>query len=361
MIKRKTTKSGEARYEVRLRRPDGREYSKTFRTKKEATRYEASQRTTMAADSWVDPSAGRVLFGVWADEWLATAGLTWRARTADKHRMAIDAHWRPRFGRHPVKSITTADVQRTINDLASTHQPSSVRTYYGTIRSCLKFAVEREVITRTPCRSIKLPALATEEKRVISVEDLHRLADAVGPRWRCFIYLAGVLGLRFGEVGAMRLRDINLANAEVSVAQTLIEVGGQVSFGPPKSRSSARTIAAPSPMVAELTAHIAKRGITGRDDLLFVNRIGVPVKRSPFRLHVFNPAVQRLGLDGLTFHGLRHSAATQWVASGVDLRTDQAWLGHADPQLVLRLYAHASDRAGRQAADVVGGTFWESP
>ena len=83
-----------------------------------------------------------------------------------------------------------------------------------------------------------------------------------------------------------------------------------------------------------------------------------PVRRSSFRSQVFLPAVEGLGLAGLTFHGLRHSAATQWVADGVDLRTAQAWLGHADPHLVLRLYAHASDSAGISAAETVAERFW---
>ena len=360
MIDRRLTKSGEVRYEVRLRGPDGREFSKTFRTKKEATRYEAAQRTALASDSWVDPAAGRVLFDQWADEWLATAGLTWRARTAEKHRQTLDVHWRPRFGDQPVKTITTQAVQRAVNELAATHSSSSVRTYYGTLRTCLKFAVEREVISRTPCRSIKLPAAISDEKMVVAPHDLHRLADAVGPRWRSFIYLAGVTGLRFGEVAALRIRDVDLELSTVNVAQTLVEIGSTASFGPPKSRSSVRTIVCPPQLTAELTTHVANRSANGPDDLLFVNRIGQPVRRSPFRLHVFLPAVRRVGLDGLTFHGLRHSAATQWVASGVDLRTVQAWLGHADPQLVLRLYAHASDTAARQAAKVVAESFWST-
>ena len=181
----------------------------------------------MASGSWVDPAAGRVAFGEWAEEWLATVGLTWRARTAEKHRMAIDVHWRPRFGQLPVKAITTEAIQRAINELAATHSPATVRTYYGTLRSCLKFAADREVITRSPCRSIKLPSLDGEEKMVVSVTDLHRLAEAVGPRWRAFIYLAGVTGLRFGEIGALRLSDIDLEVGEISVTRTLIEVAGQ--------------------------------------------------------------------------------------------------------------------------------------
>ncbi|MDH3731449.1 MAG: tyrosine-type recombinase/integrase [Acidimicrobiia bacterium] len=60
---------------------------------------------------------------------------------------------------------------------------------------------------------------------------------------------------------------------------------------------------------------------------------------------VFAPPVERAGL---TFHGLRHSAATQWVANGVDARTVQHRLGHADPRLVLLLYAPRLDAVERR-------------
>lgn len=361
MIERRLGRNGEVRYRARLRAPDGQEFNRSFRTKREATQWEASQRVARSQGVWVNPAAGRAQFGTWADEWLETVSHTWRPRTIEKHQMAIEAHWRPRFGRRPLNSITTRDVQAAINELAGRYQSASVRTYYGTLRSCLRFAVERELIPRTPCRAIKLPAASGEEKRVVTSAELHRLAEAVGPDWRTFIYLAGVLGLRFGEVAALRRSDVDLPRAEVSVRQTLTEVAGKVTVGPPKSQASMRTLAIPGPLVAELETHIGTLANHSPAGLLFVNRAGRPLRRSDFRSAVFLPALKRTGLSGLTFHGLRHSAATQWVASGIDLRTVQAWLGHADPQLVLRLYAHASSAAGRQAAEVLAGTFWDSP
>ncbi len=111
-------------------------------------------------------------------------------------------------------------------------------------------------------------------------------------------------------------------------------------------------------MIDELRAHVAEHD-RRPSDLVFVTEMGEPMRRSTFRRFVFQPAVVELGLDGLTFHGLRHSAATQWVSDGVDLRTAQAWLGHADPKLVLRLYAHISSDAGHRAAQVVGASFWD--
>ncbi len=75
---------------------------------------------------------------------------------------------------------------------------------------------------------------------------------------------------------------------------------------------------------------------------------------------VWVPAVRRANLEGLTFHGLRHAAATAWVAAGVDLRTAQHRLGHATPRLVLELYAHATTEADRAAADLMGTRLFGS-
>jgi integrase len=271
--------------------------------------------------------------------------------------MALDSHWRPRFGHQALGSIGPRQIQEAVNDLAVTHRSSSVRTYYGTLRSLLKYAVERDVIGRSPCRSIKLPAAEQDERRVISPAEVHRLADAIDDRWRCMIYLAGVMGLRFGEVAALRCSDLSLKTAELFVRRTLVERSGSVEFGAPKSVSSVRSLIVPEPLVDELAGHLIRYRVDG-DELLFLGRGGRPLRRSRFRHDAFLPAVTRAGLDGVTFHGLRHSAATSWVADGVDLRTVQAWLGHSDPQLVLRLYAHASDAASRSAAEIVTGSYW---
>ncbi|MDP9334280.1 MAG: tyrosine-type recombinase/integrase [Actinomycetota bacterium] len=70
------------------------------------------------------------------------------------------------------------------------------------------------------------------------------------------------------------------------------------------------------------------------------------------------PAVRKAELEELTFHGLRHAAATSWVVAGIDLRTAQHRLGHATPRLVLELYAHATTKADRAAADLMGARLF---
>lgn len=60
MIDKRATHAGQARYEVRLRGIDGKERSRTFRTRREAESYERAQRTSIDHGLWVDPNGGKV-------------------------------------------------------------------------------------------------------------------------------------------------------------------------------------------------------------------------------------------------------------------------------------------------------------
>ena len=61
MIKKRQTTQG-ARYDVRLRSPDGRVYNRTSRTKREAERYEATERADRARGAWLDPRHAETTF-----------------------------------------------------------------------------------------------------------------------------------------------------------------------------------------------------------------------------------------------------------------------------------------------------------
>ncbi|GAC1314197.1 MAG: hypothetical protein NVSMB12_07020 [Acidimicrobiales bacterium] len=69
-IEIRSTARGDRRYEVRLRDPAGKEYSRTFRTRKEAERFENAQLADRARGTWLDPRTGDVTIEAWAAEWL---------------------------------------------------------------------------------------------------------------------------------------------------------------------------------------------------------------------------------------------------------------------------------------------------
>jgi integrase len=75
------------------------------------------------------------------------------------------------------------------------------------------------------------------------------------------------------------------------------------------------------------------------------------VLRRSFAARVFAPAVRRVWLDeALTFHGLRHGAASLMVEAGEHPRVIQQRLGHATARLSMELYGHVSEAAGREVA-----------
>ncbi len=356
-IERRTTPAGAVRYFVRLRGPTGRQYARSFKTKREAQQFQATELADRARGTWLDPQASRISFSAWADEWLHSSGPRWKTRTAAKHEMAMRAHWVPALGTQTLETLTPRIIQAAVSTVAADHSPSSVQTYYGTLRACLSDAVENDLLGRTPCRGVKLPAKSIVQKRVVTPAELHRLADAVGDDWRALVYLGGVVGLRFGEAVALRPYDVDLDAGTVSIRRTIVDDDGRLEIGVPKTAAAVRSLAMPEPMTQELRDHIARLDLN-EDELLFADAFGGPLRRSNFRSRVFIPAVKQAGLDGLTFHGLRHSAATQWVSHGLDPRTVQHRLGHSDPRLVLQLYAHAVSEADQRAANATTAIYW---
>jgi len=114
-----------------LRTPDGRAYKRTFRTKKEAERFHATELADRARGSWIDPRAGQVTVAEWFHEWYRTNEASWRPATAAKNRSAIARNWLPRIGSRELASLTPRHVQRVVNELVAEFEPATVRSYYG--------------------------------------------------------------------------------------------------------------------------------------------------------------------------------------------------------------------------------------
>jgi len=360
-IHRRVTKSHGVVYDVRLRTPNGRNYKRTFSTKRAAEAFDAQERSDRLRGTWLDPRGAELTFAEWAATWQASPGGK-RANTLAKEEEVLRVHLVPSFGHTRLAAVRPLDVQRFVNDLARRYAPNTVRTYYAVLRAIFNTAVDSDLIGRTPCRGIKLPAAKSKPPRSITIEDIHRLAAAVGLEYRAMIYVAAELGLRFGECAGLQVGDLDFLRRTVTVRRTVGEVSGAVVIGEPKTSAGVRTVAASEPLLAELTASLQRRALTARDPDAWVFEApeGGPLRYPNFMQRVWSPAVDAVGLaqPRLTFHGLRHAAATSWVAAGVDIRTAQHRLGHSTPRLVLALYAHATTDADRDAADKAGARLF---
>jgi integrase len=131
------------------------------------------------------------------------------------------------------------------------------------------------------------------------------------------------------------------------VAEQVAEVAGKFIVSPPKTAAGERVVVLPAVAVAALAEHLDEFAVPGPDGLVFRSGRGTYLQRSNFSRLVWRPAVQQLGLDGLRFHDLRHTAATLAAAAGATTKELMERMGHTSPAVALR-YQHVM--ADRQAA-----------
>lgn len=333
---RKAPRSG--RWEARYRDPLGAQRTATFDRKADATAFLASMETDKQRGAWRDPALGRIRFDDWAAEYLAGA-VHKRATTLAQDRQRLRKHLLPAFGAMPLATITPLDVRRFVERLATGMAPSTVRTIYGCLRAILSAAVDADLIAVSPCRGVKLPAKRAAEKRVLTVAELHRLADEMPADYRPIVYLAAVGSLRWEEIAGLRVGRLNFMSKTptLDVREAYTAVGG---FADVKTKASRRTIQLPPFLVTMLAEHLARRRSPGPEALVFVAPRGGPLSAANFHRRTWLPAVRRAGLEGFTPHGLRHSTVGLMVEMGHHPLVIQRRLGHSSSQTTMDVYGH---------------------
>jgi len=222
---------------------------------------------------------------------------------------------------------------------------------YTRLRQILAEAVDDDRIAKNPCRIDAGGAERHPEQRFATLAELYKLAGAVPDRDRALVLTAGLAGLRQGELAALRRRDVDMLHATITVRRKRLRLAsGQVIEGDPKSRAGHRRVALPAPLVAELERHLAEYAAAGVDALVFTSPTGEPLERSNFRYRVWIPATAAVGLAGLRFHDLRHTAGTLAARTGATTKELMARLGHASPQAAM-VYQHAAEDRDRLIAD----------
>lgn len=180
---------------------------------------------------------------------------------------------------------------------------------------------------------------------------LYALAAVVPARYRVLVLMAGLTGLRQGELFALRRGDIDLRLGTVTVRRKRLRLAsGTVIEDSPKRDAGRRTVALPSPLVTELDRHLGRFAAPGRDAYVFTASEGLPIERNNFRSRVWLPATRDAGLDGLRWHDLRHTAGTLAARTGATTKELMARLGHASPRAAM-VYQHASEDRDRLIAE----------
>lgn len=328
-------------WQVRYRDPDRVERSRTFGTRDQAERFARRVEVSKDDGSYVDPSLGRTLFSVWAEEWLASSAAGLKPHTVAGYRSILRNHLNPALGRIPLAKVRALDVRKLVADLvAGGMSPSRVRATYFLLQGIMRAAVESGYIGRSPCLGVKLPRAETREMLPLRADEVEKISQAVPERYAALIYVLAYGGLRWGEAAALRRKRLNVLRHRLEVVESLSDVDGHLHFGSTKTHQI-RQIAIPQSLSKQLLQHLEAFVDKDRNALVFTSPEGEPLRLPNFRRRVWWPALDKVGMPrSVRIHDLRHTCASLLIAEGTHPKAVQQHLGHSSISVTLDRYGH---------------------
>jgi integrase len=198
-----------------------------------------------------------------AEHWLKhVVGPRLRPSTLSSYRETLRLHVLPTLGRTNLRSLTPTHVRTLLaNKAADGLGARSVQIIHSTLRSMLSEAMREELIERNVVTVVRPPSVERVEVQPWSTEEASRfLAASADHRLHALFAVGVALGLRKGELLALRWDDVDLEGGVLNVRQNvqrLPEMG--LVFGPPKSNKSRRTIPLPAASAKVLRTHRANQ------------------------------------------------------------------------------------------------------
>jgi len=245
--------------------------------------------------------------------------------------------------------------------------PATIRRIHQVLHRALEVGSSWGWLTANPARNASPPRYRPPEINAPAPGVVARLIQAAGetnPDHQVFLELAANTGARRGELCALRWSDIERDRGEL-IARTLLRDGHDLVEKQPKN-GRARRIALDDRLVTLLRAHRSRlfqralaNGVHPVDDPYVFST--APDGSRPLHPNTATQRFRRLrfraGIDNVRLHDLRHWAATQMLTAGIDVRTVAGRLGHADPAMTLRRYAHFIPAADRAAAEALSAAL----
>ena len=326
-------------YRARWRDANGRQRAKTFTRKVDAKQFLDATLTDLRRGEYVAPDASRLTVGQWADEWLAGA-MNLGQGGRDTYRRDLDRYILPVLRRVPLGKLTDSVIDRFLSDELDDLGPSTVHRHYRTIRRMCQVAVDKGRLAKNPCDAVTPPPIEHGEMRFLTIAQVDALADAIGDRYRGWVYVAAYGGLRWSETVGLRRSHVD--GTRITVTEQLVKrADGQWHRDKPKSKAGRRAITLPAFVAEVVQHHLDTYTAGGADALVFANRAGNPMAHSNFTGMVFKPALERAGIDRATrVHDLRHSAVALAIQAGAHPKAIQVRMGHASISVTLDRYGH---------------------
>lgn len=332
------------------------ERAKNFAKKPDAEAHAARVEHSLREGSYIAPEVAALTVTDAVEAWFNSKKRPGEASLAE-YRNAIDNYVVPRWQGTRLSAVKRPDVDDWVSALQNGSAPrrSGMQAREGGLSSAslkgvlvpfnagLRFAVLEGWIRRNPAEGIETPASESEpvvylthaqlEALVRSASHVAADADAL------MIGVMGNVGLRIGELLALTVGDVDMRRRRISVHATMTTDNRNrpVRGTRTKTPSGTRAVPIPPHLVDGLRNQTRRRASSAP---LFPSTTGTFLSASNWRSRVWSKVIEGADVpEGLTPHGLRHTAASLAIAAGADVLMVQRMLGHADAKETLNKYA----------------------
>lgn len=291
------------------------------------------------------------------DAWLEHAS-SLKPSTIAKYRWFLNTCVRPAIGNLQLDKVTPDRLQRLYTDLA----PSVADKVHRVLHRAFKVAVMWRWLASNPCDNVLKPTYKAQPKTLWTRAELDTFLEGTAGHWLNPVWIVLVAtGCRLGEALALHWDAVNLDGAVINLSRTLHRIDGEWVLDTVKTDNSNRTLVLPAVAVGAFTRQKHQQDAwkhTARDaweewGLVFTGETGKPLSASTVQ-HAMRRECGRLHLPAVTPHGLRHLHASILLDEGVPITAVSARLGHANPQITMKIYAHALPGQDKRAADAIG-------
>ncbi len=284
------------------------------------------------------------------------------------------------IGKIRLQDLTTSDVQRWINSLYDesplSNKPLSAKTVknvYHNLCAAIDKAVVLELVKKNVCKAVSLPKVQKYTAEVYDENEIQQLLNAIkGTDMELPLMIDINLGLRRGELLALKWKHIDFEKGLISIEDNMVEVDRRVSADriltkAPKSISGQRVIPISSTLNDFLkkahTDYLLRKLKMGKDffdgDYLVCQENGKPYKPNSFT-DKFNNFLKKKNLKHIRLHDLRHTNATLMLTQGISPKVAQMRLGHSDYSTTMNIYSHVLKSVETEAAEKIENAIFSS-
>jgi len=285
----------------------------------------------------------------WRERFLPLYEQNWKASSRKTQIDNIERYCVTLLADVPLAQIDRFQLQKIANGLAQRFSHSVVAKFITWSRAILEEAVDQDFLAKNPARKLLTPETKPENKRFLSIEEIPQVLSRLSVREELILRITLVLGLRPGELFALRWNDVEGYSVRLDEAT----VDGKV-YQTLKTKQSRGYVALPASLRTSLAQWKAIQKPTSENDFIFPNTRGGVHRLDNYRADVLRPALNRVaeetGIRGIDFRACRRTCATHLSQYG-GVKEVQAHLRHYGATTTLEVYIQEIPDAVRRAVE----------